>query len=208
MPMTDHALDSIDENLGPLLETSSIDEENREFLFTGKVIVDKLVTSINVMSSLDHFLEVIFTPSRFNRYIINFSSLEMLKSVINDGPWCVMGHVFTLKEWSGECLVDKVAFWVQIHGFKLDQMTDRNARIIDAYLGNLIDCEPMKLANIMRRTFLRVHAYINATRPLKKDMLVNMSGRVCYKISFKYEKFSYFYFTCGKLGHLAKQYGI
>ncbi|KAJ1386880.1 hypothetical protein SESBI_40427 [Sesbania bispinosa] len=67
-----------------------------------------------------------------NTYIFTFIDTEIVKSILQAGPWFVMGFIASLQFWAPQASLNeidyfKTSFWIQIHGLPLDTLTTSNA---------------------------------------------------------------------------------
>lgn len=172
-----HGFDSEEVDFGLLLDVTPNEIQDQKHTVVGKLIYDRNLKASIIMSSLRNvqlsFRKAVFNPSGSIRYLVSFNLAIMMRRVLVEDPQTATGNVFVLKEQSGkqninEVELDEVAFWVQVHGVKLDQMTENNAKLIGLSLGKLVEVEPIKSVKGLRRGFLRIKMLINVTKPLKK----------------------------------------
>jgi hypothetical protein len=78
-----------------------------------------------------------------NKYLLKFSKQEHIDKIFKQVTWNFNGYLLTLQKWSpsatmGEVSTQKFPFWIQIHGFPLENMSLRNAIAIGKGMGNFL----------------------------------------------------------------------
>ena len=86
-------------------------------------------------------------------------------------------------------------------------MTEEAGCDIDGKIGRVIEVDKRSWQADQAK-FMHVRVDLPIDKPLRKGGYVtNMDGERCW-VTFKYERLPTFYFTCGKIGHDEKHYGM
>ncbi|OMP06952.1 hypothetical protein COLO4_07749 [Corchorus olitorius] len=96
----------------------------------------------------------------------------------------------------------QVAYWVQVHGLSLDQMSPKNAKKVGDQIGRVLEIEDPISSHGIRRGFFRIRVLIDVTKPLPSGFWASRPGKSNVWASFKYEHLADFCYNCGCLGHV------
>ncbi|KAJ1427622.1 Zinc finger, CCHC-type [Sesbania bispinosa] len=145
-----------------------------------------------------------------NVFIFYFSDKKKARSIMEKGPWNVMGHLVSLQYWIPEASVyeinyDLVTFWVQMHGIPLEFMTTNNVTHIVGMIGEVKEVEDPKVEGVLLRSFMRVRVAVNVKKPLVTGFWVPRKDLPKTWVLVKYEKLQDFCYKCGVIGHDPKQ---
>lgn len=182
----------------------------------GKIISDDVLRSWEVIPLITKAWDertyggVYITYLEDNLYYFSFDCAASAEQVTRDGPWCIMGHFLCLRHWEAglnvkEVSLTHVPIWVQLHGLRLDQMTEENARIIGDYIGKFMEMDRCSLNDALKRGFLRIKILLDCYRVIKGGMWVSRKSQTKYFINFKYERLADLCFNCGHFGHWERE---
>jgi hypothetical protein len=101
----------------------------------------------------------------------------------------------------GEVPLNMSPFWIQIHGFPLDNLTLKNVVAIGKGMGSLIQVEDCSGESKTFRSYLRILVKLNVQEPLKPGFLFCRADGEQFQISFKYERLDIYCSSCGRIGH-------
>ncbi|KAJ1411819.1 Zinc finger, CCHC-type [Sesbania bispinosa] len=91
-----------------------------------------------------------------------------------------------------------------LHGFPLDMLTTMNAAKIMGRVGETMEVESPYIGSKLVRTFIRVRALIDITKPLSTGCWVPRKDLPKTWIIFRYEKLQGLCFNCGIIDHEQK----
>ncbi|XP_060965514.1 uncharacterized protein LOC133034443 [Cannabis sativa] len=162
-----------------------------------------------------------------NRYLFQFYHELDIQSVIDGSPWTfnkcpLVFHRLKKGEEPKSVVLNKIDFWVQIHGLKTGFMLENIVRSAGEYVGRFVKSDS-KNFNGLWRDYLRVRATIDIDKPLKRRMKLCKENGDWIWANFQYEHLPTFCFACGIIGNserfcprrfdqpleqIAKPYGI
>jgi hypothetical protein len=144
-----------------------------------------------------------------NLFLFSFECLEDLELVFSKRPWTLRGAHLILKR----CIPDlhwhemdfsKSTFWIQIHGLPAFWQEDGYLNHIGSLLGSVIHLEPTKKNRPTWKKFNRIRVDIDISKPLKPGFFLPRKDRDDLWIGIKFEKLPETCFSCGIIGHVAK----
>lgn len=124
-----------------------------------------------------------------------------------NGPWNVKGALMVIKPWPPELTIDEVdlsscAFWVQVHGLPLQNLTAVNAIKISKFIGiEVLNVENGDLEGIIAHHHLRICILLNVLQPLNPGFFLPRLDLPSIWIRFQYERLVDYYVYCGLIGH-------
>uniref|UniRef100_A0A803NGP6 DUF4283 domain-containing protein n=1 Tax=Cannabis sativa TaxID=3483 RepID=A0A803NGP6_CANSA len=200
-----------EEEEGLLFDNVGIDtlEFDSQWCLVGRFLTDR---SLDYMA-MQHKMASLWRPGRGmtvkeldpNLYLFQFYHEIDIERVIEGSPWTFdrVPLIFArLKERDDprSVVLNKIDFWVQLHGLKTGFMSEIVVKQLGNYIGTFVESDKNNFMGLWR-DYLRVRVTIQVDQPLKrKKKLQLMNGLVCYA-HFKYEDLSTFCFICGILGH-------
>jgi hypothetical protein len=176
----------------------------------GKIISHRPFSKISIKQNILQAWQLkkaITTEDREeNKMVFTFEDTEDLSKVLNNSPWNIKGTPLFLKRWENDetfedITFQKAAFWVQVHGLTLEQMTTENAISIAENLGGLVEIDNLDNSKPTRKSFLRIRALIPIEDPLPTGFILHRPPKAPALISYQYERLSDFCYDCGRLGH-------
>lgn len=96
--------------------------------------------------------------------------------------------------------INKLDFWVQLHGMNAGFMSHRVVVDVGNHLGKFVESDSNNFVGVWRE-YLRVRTTIDLEKPLKRRMRLSKSGDIWTWVNFKYEGVPTFCFICGMVGH-------
>ncbi|KAJ1394458.1 Zinc finger, CCHC-type [Sesbania bispinosa] len=175
-----------------------------KYTLIGKIISRKLINKTTAKSmilkgwgALD---KVSISDIGPNKFLFHFTDEDLMKKVIREAPWNVLGNHLSIQPWTPEMSIEEVSFnlspfWIQIHGLPIEMMTVKNATSIGGKLGTILRMENPMVEGHLLRSFFRVKVLLNIFKPITTGFL----SKTWIKI--KYEKLMDFCYNCGRLGH-------
>jgi hypothetical protein len=142
-----------------------------------------------------------------DRFLFTVSSDVLVAKIIENGPWNVKGALLVIKPWPPELSIDEVdlsscAFWVQVHGLPLQNLTAVNAIKIGKFLGiEVLNVENGDLEGIIAHHHLRIRVLINVLQPLIPGFSLPRLDLPSIWIRFQYERLADYCVYCGLIGH-------
>ncbi|OMO83790.1 hypothetical protein CCACVL1_11176 [Corchorus capsularis] len=194
------------------LDESEAGELNgRRLALVGKIIADKPLSKGGVQGvfkrAWGEYRDFTVTELSENTYLFTFKEARAAEQILEDGPWSVMGYCICLHRWQPGLTLDEldfsqVAYWVQVHGLSLDQMSPKNAKKVGDQIGRVLEIEDPISSHGIRRGFFRIRVLIDVTKPLPSGFWASRPGKSNVWASFKYEHLADFCYNCGCLGHV------
>lgn len=137
------------------------------------------------------------------RFQFVFPSEEMMRSVINRGPWAYNERMLVIKRWTPEMTeesLDSIPFWIQIRGIPIQYLTAPVIQHIGDRLGGAIevDFNPETATAI---EFVRVKVLWNVNSPLRLKKNFQFAPGANTLLRLRYERLKGFCETCGMLTH-------
>ncbi|XVE80609.1 hypothetical protein DITRI_Ditri14bG0153000 [Diplodiscus trichospermus] len=192
-------------------ESEAGELDGRRLALVGKIIADKPLNKGGVQGvfkrAWGEWRDFTVTELSENTYLFTFKEARAAEQILEDGPWSVMGYCICLHRWQPGFTLDEldfsqVAYWVQVHGLSLDQMSPKNAKKIGDQIGRVMEIEDPISSHGIRRGFFRIRVLIDVTKPLPSGFWASRAGKSNIWASFKYEHLADFCYNCGCLGHV------
>jgi hypothetical protein len=141
-----------------------------------------------------------------NKYLITVSQPSHVHKIMELGPWNYKGSLIVLTPWSHHLTFDEVelhtcAFWVQIHGLPLQNMTARNAASIGLGLGEVLAVDHGSTKGIIGTHHLRLRVAFDIRKPLVPGFSLPREGRSATWVRYLYERLADYCTLCGLIGH-------
>ncbi|OMO73078.1 reverse transcriptase [Corchorus capsularis] len=207
----DHLLQDLD-----VLELSTDDEVNqkvKQHSLVGKAISDKVIklgplrAILSKAWPLHDTLEI--HELECNVFLFVFKDENDKRRVIQQGPWSVMNKHLMLKEWPVEAVLEEIdfttsEFWVQAHNLLMSYLTKSNAEKIASMFPELVELDFDPHETFRWNDVLRMKVKVNIEDPLKTGFNLKRRDKPYIWVSFKYERLPDLCFTCGRIGHVAK----
>ncbi|XVF03584.1 hypothetical protein REPUB_Repub05bG0006000 [Reevesia pubescens] len=194
------------------LDESEAGELNgRRLALVGKIIADRPLSKGGVQGvfkrAWGEWRDFSVTELCENTYLFTFKKARAAEQILEDGPWSVMGYCICLHRWQPGFTLDEldfsqVAYWVQVHGLSLDQMSPKNAKKVGDQIGRVMEIEDPISSHGIRRGFFRIRVLIDVSKPLPSGFWASRAGKSNIWASFKYEHLADFCHNCGCLGHV------
>ncbi|XVF33846.1 hypothetical protein REPUB_Repub18cG0006900 [Reevesia pubescens] len=194
------------------LDESEAGELNgRRLALVGKIIADKPLSKGGVQGvfkrAWGEWRDFTVTELSENTYLFTFKEARAAEQILEDGPWSVMGYCICLHRWQPGFTLDEldfsqVAYWVQVHGLSLDQISPKNAKKVGDQIGKVMEIEDPISSHGIRRGFFRIRVLIDVSKALPSGFWANRAGKSNMWASFKYEHLADFCYNCGCLGHV------
>ncbi|KAE8704287.1 hypothetical protein F3Y22_tig00110458pilonHSYRG00436 [Hibiscus syriacus] len=151
--------------------------------------------------------ELTVTELSENTYLFTFKEEREAEQILEEGPWSVMGYCICLHRWQPglslkELDFSQVAYWVQVHGLSLDQMSPKNAKKVGDQIGRVLEIEDPISSHGIRRGFFRIRVLIDVSKSLPSGFWASRAGKSNIWVSFKYEHLADFCYKCGCVGHV------
>ncbi|XP_065620728.1 uncharacterized protein LOC136063773 [Quercus suber] len=138
-----------------------------------------------------------------------FSMESQLNWVLNNGLWSFDNHLLLLKRWEKGMMTFTVDFkvvpiWVQVWGLPFDLMNEEAGKDIGGGIGRVLEVDCKAIA-ADQACFLRIRVELPLDKPIRRGTPVLSPEGVRVQIAFQYERLVGLCFSCGKLGHEAKE---
>ena len=138
-----------------------------------------------------------------------FSMESQLNWVLNNGPWSFDNHLLLLKRWEKGVTAFTVDFkvvsiWVQVWGLPFDLINEEVGKDIGGGIGRVLEVDCKAIAADQAR-FLRIRVELPLDKPIRRGAPVLSPEGVRVQIAFQYERLVGLCFSCGKLGHEARE---
>jgi hypothetical protein len=154
-----------------------------------------------------HPFEITDLPE--NKFLITVSHQAHVDKIMELGPWNIKGSLLILTPWTSNFTFEEVelyecAFWVQIHGLPLYNMTARNATSIGLSLGKVLAIDNCS-TGIVGTNHLRIRVAIDTRQPLVPGFSLPRPGRSASWVRFLYKRLADYCTLCGLIGHRKKK---
>lgn len=192
-------------------ESESGELNGSRLALVGKIIADKPLSKGGVQGvfkrAWGEWRDFTVTELCENTYLFTFKEARAAEQILEDGPWSVMGYCICLHRWQPGFTLDEidfsqVAYWVQVHGLSLDQMSPTNAKKVGDQIGKVMEIEDPISSHGIRRGFFRIRVLIDVSKPIPSGFWACRAGKSNIWASFKYEHLADFCYNCGCLGHV------
>ncbi|KAL6204842.1 hypothetical protein ACLB2K_022109 [Fragaria x ananassa] len=198
------------DSLASRLEDSvCLDEVENGVTLLGALIADVVPNIGGIKGSLKTSWKEIgnFKLVHLHRNIFSIKvSREGASLLLNGGPWHVDNMRFNVVEWLPQLTVHDVHFnmvwyWVQIRGLTKEKMNSRNAKLIGAEFGKVLEVEDLDEDDAVLRGYLRVKVLLDSRNPLPTGFWLPLNEFTRTRVEYAYEGLCDFCYTCGRLGH-------
>ncbi|TYJ48923.1 hypothetical protein E1A91_A01G098200v1 [Gossypium mustelinum] len=192
-------------------ESEAGELDGRRLALVGKIIADKPLSKGGVQGVFrrvwGEWRDFTITELSENTFLFTFKEARAAEQILEDGPWSVMGYCICLHRWQPGFTLDEldfsqVAYWVQVHGLSLDQMSPKNAKKVGDQIGKVLEIEDPISSHGIRRGFFRIRVLIDVSKPLPSGFWASRAGKSNIWVSFKYEHLADFCYRCGCVGHV------
>ncbi|KAJ1390976.1 Zinc finger, CCHC-type [Sesbania bispinosa] len=194
----------------------SLEPENQDshllgkYTLIGKIISRKLInkttTKTMILKGWGAIDKVSISDIGPNKFLFHFTDEDLMKRIIREAPWNVLGNHLNIQPWNPELSIEEVSFnlspfWIQIHGLPIEMMTVKNASSIGSKLGSILRVENPMVEGHLLRSFFRVKVLINISKSFITGFWLPRKNLPRTWIKIKYEKLMDFCYNCGKIGH-------
>ncbi|KAL4309946.1 hypothetical protein GQ457_01G006240 [Hibiscus cannabinus] len=192
-------------------ESEAGELDGRRLALVGKIIADKPLSKGGVQGVFrrvwGEWRDFTITELSENTYLFTFKEARAAEQILEEGPWSVMGYCICLHRWQPGLTLEEldflqVAYWVQVHGLSLDQMSPKNAKKVGDQIGRVLEIEDPISSHGIRRGFFRIRVLIDVSKPLPSGFWASRAGKSNIWVSFKYEHLADFCYKCGCIGHV------
>ncbi|KAK8527066.1 hypothetical protein V6N13_084937 [Hibiscus sabdariffa] len=192
-------------------ESEAGELDGRRLALVGKIIADKPLSKGGVQGVFrrvwGEWRDFTITELSENTYLFTFKEARAAEQILEEGPWSVMGYCICLHRWQPGFTLEEldflqVAYWVQVHGLSLDQMSPKNAKKVGDQIGRVLEIEDPISSHGIRRGFFRIRVLIDVSKPLPSGFWASRAGKSNIWVSFKYEHLADFCYKCGCIGHV------
>ncbi|KAJ1403457.1 hypothetical protein SESBI_27298 [Sesbania bispinosa] len=168
-------------DLGPEIQNNPL---LTKYTLIGKIISRKLInkttTKTMILKGWGALDKVTISDVGPNKFLFHFSDEDLMKKVIREAPWNVLGNLLSIQPWSPEMSLEEVSFnfspfWIQIHGLPIEMMTVKNASSIGNKLGTILRVENPIVEGHLLRSFFRVKVLLNISSPI----ITGHDNKVC-----------------------------
>ncbi|KAK3160925.1 hypothetical protein QOZ80_1BG0068340 [Eleusine coracana subsp. coracana] len=137
-------------------------------------------------------------------FMITFKTKEERSRVVDGGPWRHKGDVLFVVNYDGltrpsEVVFDSLPMWIWLYDLPLVLRSVELATIIGNKIGKFIKTD------LRFPGYLRVRVMYPIDKPLAPTTTIWLKGRGLMDIATRYENVPHFYFTCGRIGHAARE---
>ncbi|KAE8731494.1 Kinesin KP1 [Hibiscus syriacus] len=192
-------------------ESEAGELDGRRLALVGKIIANKPLSKGGVQGVFrrvwGEWRDFTIAELSENTYLFTFKEARAAEQILEEGPWSVMGYCICLHRWQPglnleELDFSQVAYWVQVHGLSLDQMSPKNAKKVGDQIGRVLEIEDPISSHGIRRGFFRIRVVIDVSKPLPSGFWASRAGKSNIWVSFKYEHLADFCYKCGCVGHV------
>ncbi|KAI5333955.1 PREDICTED: reverse mRNAase [Prunus dulcis] len=139
--------------------------------------------------------------AKANVYSIIVGDEKVARRLVDGNPWFVKGHTFTTMLWPlyhslDDIAADMAVYWVQAHGLPRNLCTSKNARVLGARVGAVMEVEDIDTAGF--RGFIRIRVNLDASKPLSPGFTMPCPVKGKRLIRLRYEGLRDFCYSCGK----------
>lgn len=119
---------------------------------------------------------------------------ESVIKIMDNGPWNIKGDLLVVKPWppeltNAEFILFTCAFWIQVHGLPLQNMTDVNASKIGKFIGDtILDVHNGDCPRIISHHHLGMCVVLDVSKPLVPGFHLPRPGLPSLWIKFLYER--------------------
>ena len=133
-------------------------------------------------------------------YLINFDKKDDCQHVLTEGPWVIMNHYFTVREWEPnfkplEAKPTSTAVWIRFPELPIEYFELKPMFRIAQMLGKPLKVD-FNTAMSKRGKYARVCVQVDLAKPLVPAYM--LAGK---KYNAVYEFIHQLCFKCGKVGH-------
>lgn len=198
-----------DENLSYAQGVEDLSEIDDRWCLVGRFLTDRVLD----FPAIQYKMASLWRPGRglfikkieANRFLFQFHHEVVIARVLYGSPWTfdrVPLIIHRLKE--GEdprsVVLNKLHFWVQLHGMTPGFISATVVKDIGNRMGTFVEADANNF-NGLWRDYMRVCVMINVDHPLKRKLNLKGQGDQACCVQFKYEGLTTFCFVCGRLGH-------
>lgn len=143
--------------------------------------------------------------AKLNVYSIQVGDEKVARRILEGNPWFIKGASFTVKFWLVYQSLDDISgnraiFGVQVHGIPRNQCTVKNAHMLGAKIGSMLEVKDPTVTGFCG--FLRIRIDLNTTRPLLMNFTMPCPTNGSRTFCLKYKELKSFCYKCGRLGHV------
>ncbi|XP_062104125.1 uncharacterized protein LOC133815285 [Humulus lupulus] len=186
-----------------------LSEVDARWCLVGRFLTDRCFD----FQAMQHKMASLWRPGRGvyvkeleqNRYLFQFYHEVDISRVMEGSPWTfdrvpLVFERLKVGENPRAMVLNRLHFWVQLHGMTPGFMSERMVRDIGNRIGDFVESD-LNNFNGVWRDYMRIRVLLNVDLPVKRKMNIkNQNGQICC-VQFKYEDLTTFCFICGILGH-------
>ena len=144
-----------------------------------------------------------------NRALFLFQTMDDLDRVLQLGPWSYDKYLLILHKLQAgdsaqKACLERVSFWVQIHGLPTMSQTKEVGMCIGETLG-VVEKVDVDDSGFCMGEFLRIRVSLNITEPLCRGRKIRLGRENLRWVDFKYERLPIFCYWCGMMDHDEKE---